>query len=264
MASQRPGATEWQHMPRTALLLLLLLPAFITGPWGPFASPLVAIAAQAQSLPQFVAALQQAVARNDRQAVARMVRYPIEVNAGGLQIPVSDAATFVKIYDSVMGPSVRQAVTGARVGADAKPPVVLGGAVTVGAAGGGFRITGIKVPSGAQAKPPGEPIARQLTFRVGQPTQVSGTLEPGGTDRYVFNAVRGAFVEIRLSGVPGKSVLVRLLDANSGKPVDARADAGTRVWTGRVSADASYRIEVVRQPESGKEPLIYTMSVAVQ
>lgn len=244
-------------------LLLLFLPLFASGHWGE-SPPRYSATAQGESLPQFVAALQQAVARNDRQAVAKMVRYPIEVNTGGLQIPVSDAATFVKIYDSVMSPPVRQAVTGARVAADAKAPVTLGGAVTIGGGGGGFRITSIKVPAGAQAKPPGEPIERLLTFRVGQPTQVSGTLDAGGTDRYVFNAVRGALVEIRLAGVPGKSVLVRLLDAKTGQPVDARADAGTRVWTGRVGADASYRIEVVRQAESGKEPLIYTMSVAVK
>ena len=45
---------------------------------------------------------------------------------------------------------------------------------------------------------------------------------------------------------------------------DARADAGTRVWTGRVSADGSYRIEVARQPDTGNEPLIYTMSVGLK
>ena len=104
----------------------------------------------------------------------------------------------------------------------------------------------------------------QLTFRAGQPAQVSGSLAPGGTDRYILRATRGAYLEIRLTGVPGRSVLVRLLDAGSGKPVDARADAGTRVWTGRVAADGNYRIEVVRQPDSGKEPLIYTMSVAIK
>ena len=93
---------------------------------------------------------------------------------------------------------------------------------------------------------------------------MSGTLGPKGADRYLFYAVRGAFVEIRLSGVPGKSVLVRLLDTTTNKPVDARADAGTRVWTGRVGADATYRIEVIRQPETGSEPMIYTMSVAVK
>jgi hypothetical protein len=220
--------------------------------------------AQGQSLAQFVASLQQAVARNDRNAVAGMVRYPIEVQAGGLLIPVADTSSFVKIYDSVMGPPTRQAVTGAKVAADAKPPVTLGGAVTVGAVQNGFKVTGIKVPVGATSKPPGEVIERQLTFRVGQPTQVSGSLAADGTDRFILYAARGAYLDVRLSGVPFGSVLVRLLEAGSGKPVDARADAGTRAWTGRVSAEGNYRIEVVRQPDSGKEPLIYTMAVSMK
>jgi hypothetical protein len=220
--------------------------------------------AQRQTLSQFVAALQQAVARNDRNAVAGMVRYPIEVNAGGLQIPVADASMFVKVYDSVMSASVRQAVTGARVAADASAPLTLGGAVTITATSAGFGITRIKVPAGAQSKPPGEMIERQLTFRVGQPTQVSGTLEAGGTDRFIFHAVQGAYLEIRLTGVPGRSVLVRLVEAGTGKPVDARADAGTRVWTGRLSAEGNYRIEVVRQPDSGKDQLIYTMAATLK
>ena len=106
-------------------------------------------------------------------------------------------------------------------------------------------------------------IERQLTFRVGQPTQVSGSLAPGGTDRFILYAARGAYLDIRLSGVPGCSVLVRLLDAGTGKPVDARADGGTRVWNGRVGAEGNYRIEVVRQPDSGQETLIYTMAVTM-
>lgn len=261
-------------MRRTALLLTLFLPLFAAGQWGQSPDTFVRAAAQGQSLPEFVAALQQAVARNDRAAVAGMVRYPLTVTAGGLQIPVSDAKTFVKLYDTVMSSTIRQIIARARVpeaGKNSPAAVRTSGggmtfdsAVTVGPAAGGFRITGLNVPPGEQSKTPGEPVERQLTFRVGQPTQVSGSLAPGGRDRFVFYAVRGALVDARLSGVPGRSVLLRVLDAGSGKAVDARADAGTRVWTGRVGADGSYRIEVVRQPETGNDPLIYTMSVAVK
>jgi hypothetical protein len=262
-------------MRRTARLLLLFL-ALASGScgWGLSPSPFVTAAAQGQSLAQFVGTLQQAVARDDRAAVAGMVRYPLNVMAGGLQIPVSDAKTFVKLYDTVMSPSIRQVIARARVPEDGKSTpaavrtsgggITFDSAVTIAPVGGAFRITGLNVPAGAQSKPPGEPVERQLTFRVGQPTQVSGALEPGGRDRFVFHAVRGALVDARLSGIPGRSVLLRLLEAGSGKPVDARADAGTRVWTGRVSTEGSYRIEVVRQPDTGPEPLIYTMSVAIK
>ena len=126
------------------------------------------------------------------------MRYPIEVLAGGLDIPVTDASSFVKIYHSVISQAVRQAVTGAKVDADAKAPVTLGGAVTISAVPNGFKVTGIEVPAGATSKPPGEIIERQLSFRVGQPTQVSGTLDASGKDRFIFYAVKGAYLDIRL------------------------------------------------------------------
>lgn len=221
---------------------------------------------QGSSLPQFVAALQQAVARNDRPAVAAMVRYPLTVSAGGLQIPVTDAKTFVSVYDTVMSPAVRQVIARGRVpaGHPAGEGITFENAVTIAPASGGFRVTSLAAPAAPRSTSPGEPIERQLTFRVGQPTQVSGTLAPGGRDRFVFYAVRGALVDARLSGIPGRSVLLRIVEAGSGKPVDARADAGSRVWTGRVSADGSYRIEVVRQPDTGQEPMIYTLAVGVK
>lgn len=231
------------------------------------------------SLSQFLSSLQQAVSRNDRQAVAGMVQYPLEVKAGALQIPVADASTFVKLYDSLITPGVKQIIARARVPAEGKPSsgtmrtadggIVLEGAVTISAAGGGFKLTTLIANAGGGAGggvsgSPGEAIERQLTFRVGRPTQVSGTLQPNGADRYVFYAVRGALVDARLSGVPGRSVVLRVLNMSTGQPVDARADAGTRAWTGRVDADGNYRIEVLRQPDTGKEPLIYTMAVSVK
>jgi hypothetical protein len=86
-------------------------------------------------------------------------------------------------------------VTGAKVDADAKAPVTLGGAVTISAVPNGFKVTGIKVPAGATSKPPGEMIERQLSFRAGQPTQVSGTLDASGKES--LHLLRG---ERRLPG----------------------------------------------------------------
>ena len=260
-------------MRRTAVLLTLFLPLFAGGQWGQSPSPFVTVCAQGQSLAQFVSALQQAVGRNDRAAVAGMMRYPLNVSAAGLQIPVGDAKTFVSLYDTLMSASIKQVIARARVPADGKsaPGAVMSagggitfdGAVIIAPVGGSFRVSALNVPAGGQSKPPGEAVERQLTFRVGQPTQVSGSLAPGGRDRFLFNAVRGALVDARLSGVPGRSVLLRVLDG-SGKAVDARADAGTRVWNGRIGGDGSYRIEVVRQPDTGSEPLIYTMAVTLK
>jgi hypothetical protein len=229
----------------------------------------------APAIGPFLAALQRATAANDRRAVAAMARYPLEVTAGGLQIPVPDAATFVALYDTLMTPAMKAIIAAARVpaagqrqnAAAATPDggLTLGEAMTIRPVGQGFRIVRLEVPLRAPASSsPGERVARQLTFRVGTPTLVNGTLQTGGVDRYDFHAQRGAFVEARLTGVPGRTVLLRLTNRDTGAPLDARADAGTRVWTGRVSESASYRIEVVRQPDTGAEPLIYTLSVGVR
>jgi hypothetical protein len=245
-------------MPLTPILLLLGL---ITA--GPIVQP-----APAPSLQSFISSLQQAVARNDRSAVAAMVRYPLDVRAGALQIPVADAAAFVKLYDSLITPGIKGVI--ARASKAQKPGAAgnkadLEGAITVATVGGAFKITSLNASAAApQSGSPGAAVARQLTFKVGTPTQVSGTLVPGGTDLYEFHGEPGVFLDVRLSGVPGRSVLLRIVDSKSGAPVDARADAGTRVWTGRLSAASQYRIEVVRQPDTGSEPLIYTMAVGLK
>lgn len=203
-----------------------------------------------------------------------MLRFPLTVTTSGLQIPVSDAKTFISLYDSVMTPALRQVIARARVPGEGKPVpgavrtegggMIFEDALTIAPEGNQFRVTALSLPTAPRSTSPGEMVARQLTFKVGQPTQVSGTLATGGRDRFVFYALRGALLDARLSGVPGRSVLLHVIDVATGKPIDARAEAGTRVWTGRLSADGSYRIEVVRQPDTGREPMIYSLAVALK
>ena len=251
-------------MPAIALLAALLA----------VAGPTVAEGRQ-DTLPEFVAALRRAVAANQRVAVAGLMRYPLEVRAGGLQIPVKDSAAFIALYDTIVTPALREVVAGARVPPSGAAPglrrtpdggVVIRDAVTIARHGDAFAVTAITVPIGppAGSAPGGRAAPRALTFRVGRPTQVSGTLLPRGRDEYTFYAQQGAFIDARLSGIPGRTVLLRLVNDASGAAVDARAEAGTRVWTGRVAAGATYRVEVVRQPDTGTEPLIYTLSVTLR
>jgi hypothetical protein len=238
------------------------------------AGPAVAEARQ-DTLPEFVATLRRAVTANQRTAVAGLMRYPLEVRAGGLRIPVRDAAAFIALYDTIVTPAFKDVVAGARVPASGTAPglrrtpdggIVIRDMVTIARRGDAFAVTAITVPMGAPdgAAPGGRSAPRSLTFRVGRPTQVSGTLVPGARDAYRFYAQQGAFVEARLSGIPGRTVLLRLVNDATGAAIDARADAGTRVWTGRVAAGATYRVELVRQPDTGAEPLIYTLSVTLR
>ena len=55
--------------------------------------------APAPSIETFITSLQQAVARNDRNAVAGMVRYPLDVRAATCRFPSPMPAAFVKLYD---------------------------------------------------------------------------------------------------------------------------------------------------------------------
>lgn len=232
----------------------------------------------AAAMSRFVASLQQAVAANDRPAVARMMRYPLDVMAGGLQIPVRDAAAFVSLYESLITPGMADVIRGARVPADGQAAtktlrtptggVQIDNALTIEPQGTGFAVVSLRVPTGGGGGPsstsPGRIVGRQLTFRAGRPTVVSGTLTPGGVDQYEFFAGQGTFIDARIAGFAGRGALLRIVNSKTGAPVDARADAGTRVWNGRMTADAGYRIEVARQPDTGSEPLIYTLTVTLK
>jgi hypothetical protein len=59
-------------------------------------------------------------------------------------------------------------------------------------------------------------------------------------------------------------VVGRVLDAETGVPVDARAREGTRVWVGRVPTAGDYRIDVVRTLSAGDPVLIYRLSVSLR
>ena len=211
----------------------------------------------------FLARLQGAVARGDRQAVAAEVQYPLTVFVQGLRMPVEDAAAFVERYDQIMTPDVRTAIAAARMPSGGTPArglriaadgaVRIGDCISVDPVGESIRIVAItvKVAAPAAAAPGGggggRVAARRLSFRVGRPTQASGALAPKQTDRYVAQVGQGTLLDVRVDRVRGTDVVARVVDAKTGKPIDARAGAGARVWTGRVPATAEYRIEVVRR-----------------
>ena len=63
-----------------------------------------------QAVVQFVRDLHDKISRDDRQAVAARVRYPLTVFAGGVRIPIADAAAFVTSYDIVLTPALKALV----------------------------------------------------------------------------------------------------------------------------------------------------------
>jgi hypothetical protein len=204
------------------------------------AAALVVLASQAGDL---LADLQRAIARDDRTAVAALVRYPMTVTAGEVRIPVADAAALARSYEAVFTPELQAAI---RDGS-----AIRDGLIDV--AGG--RITAITLPPRAAAAGPPRRVPLQQT------AQLSGTLARGGRDAFVVYLEKGRLLEARIDGVPGRSAVLQVFDPETGKPLDARAAAGARVWTGRVPRTGDYRIEVARTAAPAAEQLPYVLVI---
>ena len=58
-----------------------------------------------------IEAYQAAVASGDRNAVAALVRYPLEVTVEGSRMSIRDAAAFVQDYDRILTPAIARVIT---------------------------------------------------------------------------------------------------------------------------------------------------------
>jgi hypothetical protein len=233
---------------------------------------------------QFVRDLHDTISRDDRQAVAARVRYPLTVFAGGLRIPIVDAAAFVASYDIVVTPALKALVASAATPASGSPRRTLAvsaefatigaDAVRIERVNDVLTITRITVPLNA-ADAPGPPVGatrggraqerapQRLYLGVGQ-LRRSGALAAGQRDTYVITAAKNQFLDLRITGVAGQAIVARLTNARTGKAIDERAQAGVRTWVGRMPEEGDYRIEVVRL-DTGHEPrLSYVMTVVKQ
>jgi hypothetical protein len=204
--------------------------------------------------------LQRAISRDNRQAVAALVQYPITVATAGLRIPIRDAAALVESYDAVFTAELKAAI---RDGS-----AIRGGLIQVTSVQGAARITGIAAPSGSHpagdAAPSARPAPRgprRVTFGIVEVAQLSGSLSAGRSEAFVVSVEKGRLLEARIDGVRGNDVVLRIRDAKTGKPLDAKAAAGARTWIGRVPESADYRIDVTRVAKQGGELLPYLLVV---
>jgi hypothetical protein len=236
---------------------------------------------------QFVRDLQREVARDDRAAVSARIRYPLTVFAGGVRIPIADAAALQQTYELIFSPALKALIADA-----ALPPrgrsssrnelLVSADAATIGVdsvriepVGGALKITRISAPTAAttSAAPPVEHAARanpkpggraqRLALSVGQ-VQRAGALAPGATDLYVVSAIKNQLLDVRITGVSGRDIVARIVSAKSRNPIDARARDGVRTWIGRVPENDDYRIEVVRLATGGAPRLDYILTVNIR
>jgi len=93
---------------RAAAIVAML--AAVSHAQAPAATP-----ARQQQTAEFLDRLKQALDAADRRAVAGLVGYPLTVLASGFNIPVKDAAAFIRMYDSLMTPELRCAVMASEI-----------------------------------------------------------------------------------------------------------------------------------------------------
>jgi hypothetical protein len=209
---------------------------------------IVAAVVVAQASPdRFVVDLQRAVARGDRQAVAEMVQYPITVTISGVRVSLRDPSGLVDAFDSVFTAELKNAI---REGS-----AIREGLIGVTRVNGVPKITQIaaigRMREGARSRPSAaRPVPRRVTFVQGV-GQLSGTLGPGESESFAVFTEKNALLTIRIDGVRGREVVLRVFDARTGKPPDARAATAARAWTGRVPVSADYRIEVINPADHG-------------
>jgi hypothetical protein len=234
------------------------------------------LAAQAPAPPtgsaravSFVSALAQALSRNDRAAVADMVRYPAAATAGGIGIPITTRADLLRLYDGVFSAELRCLVEDS-VAQGAGAIRVDGGGVSFGDgriraqdAGGTLKITHITVPpiSAVAAPPPSAP--RRVTVRRGD-VQYSGRLYGDGVDSYILSAQRGDVVQARIEKFPGRSAAIRVVEQKTGKALGQPGASAPRLWSGTIQEPGEYHIDVVRLAPHCMPSFTYLLTITIK
>ena len=229
----------------------------------------VAGGAQPSAADRFLAELQAAAERNDRAAIAEMVQYPIKTFISGWVIPIVDRKTFITSFDAFFTEEIKDLVAEAAArprAAKANDVIVLGnGALRAMRVNGRFRIIGLVPPPPSRKARAARHGTTVVSFRSGESSAAfTGTLAAGEHERYVVRASRNELLDVRVDRVRGRSVVARVFDAATRTAIDARAQEGTRVWTGRLPASGEYLIDVVRTAPPGEAVLTYWLTVSVR
>jgi hypothetical protein len=216
----------------------------------------------------FLAALQAASDRNDRAAIAAMVEYPIRIVVSGWIIPVADRRTFITSFDAFFTEEIKDLVAEAATHRPVKPADVISlgnGALRAMRINGRFKIIGIAPPAPSRKVRAARRGTIVVSFRTGQSSAAfTGTLAAGEHQRYMVRASRNELLDVRVDRVSGRDIVARVFDAATRTAIDARAQEGTRVWTGRLPATGDYLIDVVRTVPPGEAVLTYWLTVSVR
>lgn len=228
---------------------------------------------------EFLEQLKHAVDSVDPQAVSSMVAYPLTVLASGFNIPVKDASSFVRIYDSVFTPELRCAVVATEISPAGAPQSrrsltitpdglsMVDGAIWAPFKEGRYRLARIRVLPPAPSVE-GRKSTERVTFAQAKgerSTTYAGWLVRQNVDAYVVTVRRGETVQAHIDGFRGHDAAVRLA-ARAPRPAGPPVPVPD---TGRSSsvvapADAEYLIEVAHLAHYCDPPQRYKLTVTIR
>ena len=238
-----------------------------------------ATAATQNRAADFLDRLKQAVDSADRRAVSTLVAYPLTVLASGFNIPVKDAAAFMRMYGSLMTPELRCAVmaseispgntSASRRGAVITPDglSLVDGAIWAPFKEGRYRIARIRVLPPVPSVE-GRKAIERVTFaepKGERSASFAGWLVRHNVDVFVVDVRKGETVQARIDGFRSHDATVRLSPqrpATTG-PVATLPDIG-RTTSARAAANGEYWIEVAHLARYCDPPQRYKLNVAIR
>jgi len=255
---------------------------------GPAAGAIVTLAVMAaaaappaparQSAGDFLARLKQAVDAADRRTVATMVAYPLTVLASGFNIPVKDAAAFIRVYDSVVTPELRCAVLGADAPTSSAPASrravtltpdglsMAEGAIWAPLKDGRYRIARIRVLP-ATPSVEGRKGLTPVTFaepKGERSTTFAGWLVRRNVDAFVVTIKKGETLQARIDGFRGHDATLRVSPEQDVHTVSTSLPDIGRIATARAAADGEYRVEIADLAPYCDPPQRYKLTVTIR
>jgi hypothetical protein len=228
---------------------------------------------------EFLDRLKHAVDDADRRAVSGMVAYPLTVFASGFTIPVKDAASFTRMYESVFTPELRCALVASEMPSGAVPATrrsvtitpdalsMVEGAIWAPFKDGRYQITRIRVLPPAPSVEGRKGIER-VTFE--QPkgersATYAGWLVRKNVDAYVVALRRGETIQARIEGFRGHDASLRLSPHSLGgaRPALPVQDVG-RSSAATATADSEYLVEVAHLARYCDPPQRYKLTLAIR
>jgi hypothetical protein len=228
---------------------------------------------------EFLEQLRHAVDSADRRAVSSMVAYPLTVLASGFNIPVKDAASFVRMYESLFTPELRCAVFASEIPSTGSSQTrrsvtitpdglsMVEGAIWAPFKDGRYRIARIRVLPPAPSVE-GRKGIEHVTFE--QPkgersAAYAGWLVRQNVDAYVVAVRRGETIQARIDGFRGHdgSLRVSTNSPGAGRPTSPLPDVG-RSASAIASADGEYLVEVAHLARYCDPPQRYKLTITIR